>query len=727
LTTAVTRFGIGTPAQGGAGGWNGDIAEVIYYSAALSNADRARVEAYLAAKWGISGVHAPATATSDPVGYWGDKSGNGRHVTQATAANRPTISATKQNGRNALAFNGSSQSLSIASYNAENGLPGLTRYVVASMSSAAPSLINRVWSGGGDAIFSTVSGEVRFFAGASAYSAVASANYALLTSGTNIIGSVYDGTAGSVAGGIKPYYNGAAPPLSSTSGTLPTTLPSGTPGFWIGSNIGVNSFWPGRIVEYISYSRALGNAERQRLERYLAAKWGITLSPAVSNAEAQDWINRVYANGGTVSASTASAVNTLCDSLDASGVRPLIYRMGIFAGSGLNACLVPLYRNWSGWSGRNLLSTGDNLTASAWTKSASTVSVSASERPFATGPFAYAATASAGSGVTPYVVNTSNNYGYGTVTVSAYLKANGINSARILLSGSSGMTFPGGGSVAFATVNLTNGALSSVLAGATATATDAGNGWWRLALTVANNATGNMAVRIDIGSGSSYTATGSESILVWGIQSEVASAASAYEPYPLGNTTDTNVGPFVSEDYAETTGLAAGSGKYLRTGLTQANVGVASHLAFYDCVKATNAYANRIGSRGAGDTHEHAITNLDVATSMDYASSATAGTGRARTTGYTQAGAFWLGVNPSATSAILYRNGVSAATSTPSARTAQNLDYWAFALNNNGTLDSNQTTGRSGGYSIGTAMDATQVAAYHTAMQAFQTALSRNV
>jgi hypothetical protein len=194
-----------------------------------------------------------------------------------------------------------------------------------------------------------------------------------------------------------------------------------------------------------------------------------------------------------------------------------------------------------------------------------------------------------------------------------------------------------------------------------------------------------------------------------------------------GNTTDTNVGPFVSGDFADSTGLAAGSGKYLRTGLTQANVGTACHLAFYDCAIATNAYANRIGSRGASDTHEHAITNLNVATTMDYGSSAVSGNGRARATGYTQAGAFWLGVNPTATSAILYKNGVSAATSTPLARTAQNVEYWAFALNNNGTLDSAQTTGRSGGYSIGAAMDATQAAAYYTAMQAFQTALTRNV
>jgi hypothetical protein len=329
--------------NGGAAVLRSQMAEAILLTGA-SMADIARVEAYLAAKWSIAGVHAPATASSDPVGYWGDKSGNGRHAVQATAGSRPTISATKQNGRNALAFNGSSQSLSIASYNAENGLPGLTRYVVASMSSAGPTILSRVYNGGGDTIVSTVSGQLRFFAGASTYSAVTSTNYELLTSGTNIIGSVYDGTAGSVAAGIKPYYNGAAIPPSSTSGTLPATLPSGTPGFWIGSNIGVNSFWPGRIIEYISYSRALGNADRQRLERYLSAKYGITLAPQVANADAQDWINRVYANGGSVSSATAAAVNTFCESIASAGIRSKMLRLNLFCGTGLNACLTPLYR-----------------------------------------------------------------------------------------------------------------------------------------------------------------------------------------------------------------------------------------------------------------------------------------------------------------------------------------------------------------------------------------------
>jgi len=72
--------------------------------------------------------------------------------------------------------------------------------------------------------------------------------------------------------------------------------------------------------------------------------------PQVSNADAQDWISRVYSNGGSVSTSTAAAVNQFClDIENATGgsLRDRFYRLNLFCGTGLNACLVPLYRGAS--------------------------------------------------------------------------------------------------------------------------------------------------------------------------------------------------------------------------------------------------------------------------------------------------------------------------------------------------------------------------------------------
>ena len=60
--------------------------------------------------------------------------------------------------------------------------------------------------------------------------------------------------------------------------------------------------------------------------------------------EAASWASRVVANGGTVSGTTLSAVDKFCKAIASAGIRDRFYRLGIFAGSNLNAALVPLYR-----------------------------------------------------------------------------------------------------------------------------------------------------------------------------------------------------------------------------------------------------------------------------------------------------------------------------------------------------------------------------------------------
>ncbi len=60
--------------------------------------------------------------------------------------------------------------------------------------------------------------------------------------------------------------------------------------------------------------------------------------------EALDWASRVVTNGGQVSQVTLSAVSRLCRDIEQAGIRNRFYRVGLFAGTGLNACLVPLYR-----------------------------------------------------------------------------------------------------------------------------------------------------------------------------------------------------------------------------------------------------------------------------------------------------------------------------------------------------------------------------------------------
>lgn len=67
----------------------------------------------------------------------------------------------------------------------------------------------------------------------------------------------------------------------------------------------------------------------------------------VWNADAADWVRRVEANGGSVSTATVGAVTEFCNAIDAAGIRGKFFRLNVFCGTGLNACLVPLYRGQS--------------------------------------------------------------------------------------------------------------------------------------------------------------------------------------------------------------------------------------------------------------------------------------------------------------------------------------------------------------------------------------------
>jgi hypothetical protein len=63
--------------------------------------------------------------------------------------------------------------------------------------------------------------------------------------------------------------------------------------------------------------------------------------------EANAWRSAVIANGGSVSASTMKAVSKFCADIEAAGLRDRFFRLNLYAGTGLNAALVPLYRGTS--------------------------------------------------------------------------------------------------------------------------------------------------------------------------------------------------------------------------------------------------------------------------------------------------------------------------------------------------------------------------------------------
>jgi hypothetical protein len=95
---------------------------------------------------------------------------------------------------------------------------------------------------------------------------------------------------------------------------------------------------------------------------------------ATAHPEAASWRTRVIANGGTVSASTFAAVETFCRAIETAGIRDRFYRLNLFAGTGLAACLVPLYRGQSlgGTQFGNATDTNVNFAAGDYVETGST-------------------------------------------------------------------------------------------------------------------------------------------------------------------------------------------------------------------------------------------------------------------------------------------------------------------------------------------------------------------
>lgn len=488
----------------------------------------------------------PATATNDPVGAWLDKSGNGRHATQSTGANRPKANAAGMNGSRSVQFSGGNSEL-LSLGNLSSVFPSAAEVIVAyePLSDTSYGLYETSSS---SSYFRNGNGLSYF--GAFAQSRQNGISVSMPTSGRHVA-SIRCNSGGQQVVRLDgaQVFSGTPQGSGYLAGTSHVLGNNNNPA----SDTGLTGY----ITDVVAFPRILSDSERSRIERWMAARRGITLAPIVSNADAQDWINRVYANGGTVSASTAAAVNTFCDAIDSAGIRDRFYRLSLMCGgtsgttAGLNAALVPLYR-------------GPSL------------------------------------GGTRY-----------------------------------------------------------------------------------------------------------------------------------GNTTDTNVGPFVSGDYAETGaggGLTGnGSSKYLNTGFPTNTLADGNrHLAAYAATWPNAAYNAMLGSEStAGISSQFTLGHGSVADKNSFG--CFSNTSRIQSS-VISGGAFWIGINDAAGSGKLYRNGSQDGSAVVSASTPTASNVFVFAINRASSSSATDLfNGRLSGYSIGLSMTASQAAYYHTAMQAFQTALTRNV
>ena len=241
------------------------------------------------ALWLDAADAATITTVSGAVGQWNDKSGNGRNASQATAANRPTYSLTSFNGKPGISGDGIDDILLMGTTPMHGQSSFYVHCVLERLGTATGVLLgNRSYNGSIVRNF-----DIDIFANAS--SSGVNASSLIIANGSNTnnnsirstpTNSLTNGFVGHAAvqwdTGQTPtiWINGASQVLTNWV-NAPNTAQQWDavdPGLGIfGSSVAYsNTPAQCRIAEIIIINASITTDTRQRIEGYLAHKWGLT-------------------------------------------------------------------------------------------------------------------------------------------------------------------------------------------------------------------------------------------------------------------------------------------------------------------------------------------------------------------------------------------------------------------------------------------------------------------
>jgi len=212
---------------------------------------------------------ASITLNGSTVSQWRDKSGNNRHASQATAANQPTYSATGLNGKPTLTFDGSSDNLqaTIPSLANQNNISffGVTQILTRRYSVFLGSGMN----GGTTGIRWGLFGQGNFTPDGIGWAGPGS-DVALGSGSAVPISTPYQAVYTKTPTQWQILFNG-----STISTVNDTSFPTGTYSLTIGAEKEGSYQSNALASEIIIIGGILSTIDRQRLEGYLAWKWGL--------------------------------------------------------------------------------------------------------------------------------------------------------------------------------------------------------------------------------------------------------------------------------------------------------------------------------------------------------------------------------------------------------------------------------------------------------------------
>jgi hypothetical protein len=193
----------------------------------------------------------------------------------------------------------------------------------------------------------------------------------------------------------------------------------------------------------------------------------------------------------------------------------------------------------------NLLTRSEEFDNAAWTKTRSSVTANAIAAP--NGTLTGDKLIDSTDASTSHFISQSISFVSGTTyTVSIFAKRDEIRYLRL------GFNATPFGTTQIVFFDLLNGVISSNPNALAASMTDAGDGWWRLAVTATATSTASDLILVSLsqnGTSISFTGTGTNGLYLWGAQLETSSAVTPYIP-----TTTATVSVFESSWYRQDEG-----------------------------------------------------------------------------------------------------------------------------------------------------------------------------
>jgi hypothetical protein len=204
-------------------------------------------------------------ANSSAIATWVDKSGNGYSPTQATGANQPLFTLNRLGGKPGVVFDGVNDSLAKTSY---YNLKQMTIFVVGNINTQSDTFYevsNGTINTGTSCFYLITDLFSRYTQGTSTLKDVVKTNG--LPFGPSIVTNYYDGS------NLYSYVN------AQLTGSVASTVNTNTLNkLNVGCLASNNFFMDGFINELLIYSIPLSGTEITKVTRYLANKWGISIS-----------------------------------------------------------------------------------------------------------------------------------------------------------------------------------------------------------------------------------------------------------------------------------------------------------------------------------------------------------------------------------------------------------------------------------------------------------------